>query len=135
MVFPPATVVAMPTGDMVATSREEEDHATESARSCVVPSERLPCTSNNFLNPAGNLKVEGETVMPVTTEGFTAREDVAVRLETVAVMVAFPLLTAVARPQVPTAFEIVATAVFEERFAAETLAGQMTAYLQEIIEG
>jgi hypothetical protein len=112
VVVPCVSAVTRPPGETVATSVADEVHVTVAVTSFVDPSVHVPRASSCPVNPAGTLGEAGERAMDASTAGVTVSAAVPVFLPlgSVAVIVALPAATPVARP----ALEVVAIVVAEE---------------------
>src|SRR5215469_12179869 len=117
-IVPGATPVAIPALEgslpIVATFRFDEVQNVELVTSCVVPFRNPPTAENGVVAPCRTDVVAGLTVSETMPFGATLSWAVEVRVPDVAVMVVVPAVTPVARPWLPTALLMVATAVFEE---------------------
>ena len=106
-----ATPVARPAAVMVATEVVAEAHVTWLVRSSVVLSESVPVAVNCSVWPLGTLGLAGVTAIDWTTGGVTVITVDPVTPSSEALMMDVPVATAVARPCVPDALEIVAVEV------------------------
>jgi len=95
---PTATAVARPLPLTVATDVFDELQVTCVVISSVVPSEYVPMAVNRWLAPAGMLGATGVTPMEDKVAAVTVRVVLTEMVPWVAVMVAAPTVTAVARP-------------------------------------
>ena len=110
---PAATAVARPVLLTVATDVFEKFQVTCVVISRLVPSEYVPVAVNCWVTPSGilgTLGVAGITTIEIKVPEFTVRIVLPETVPKVAVMVAVPPETAVARPLLLT----VATSVFDE---------------------
>jgi hypothetical protein len=108
---PTVTVVARPVLLMVATDGFDEVQVTCAVISSVVPSEYVPMAMNCRLTPTGMLGAAGVTAMEDRVAAVPVRVVFPEILPWVAVMVAAPTVTVVARP----VLLMVATDVLDER--------------------
>lgn len=99
-VEPAAIALAMPSGVIVATELEDELQVTEDDRSCVVPSESVPVTSNFLVVPLAMVGFDGIKVMEVIVAEDTLRLVVPDMLPEVALITVVPAATALALPSV-----------------------------------
>jgi formylmethanofuran dehydrogenase subunit D len=78
----------------------EDDHVTELVRFAVEPSEYTPIAASCWVSPTGTLAAAGVIVTATNTFGSTVITAVPERAaaESVAVIVAAPVATAVTRP-------------------------------------
>lgn len=107
---PTATAVARPLPLIVATDVFDELQVTCTVISSVVPSEYVPMAVNCWLTPTGRLGATGVTAREDKVAAVTVRVVLPEMPPWVAVMVAAPTVTAVARPLLL----IVATEVLDE---------------------
>jgi len=107
---PAATAVARPLLLTVATDGLDELQMTCGVTSWFVPSEYVPEAANCGVNPTGMLRSAGVTEMEDRVAWVTVRAVLPETVPEVAVMVAVPAATAVARPLLIT----VATDVLDE---------------------
>ena len=100
VVAPVATAVTKPVEDTVAVAGVEDDHVTELVRFAVEPSEYTPIAASCWVSPTGTLAAAGVIVTATNTFGSTVITAVPERAaaESVAVIVAAPVATAVTRP-------------------------------------
>ena len=85
-----------------------DDHVTWAVRSSVVVSLNVPIAVNCWVSPRGTVGVVGVTEIDSSTAPLTVKVDKPLTPLSVALIVAVPTATVVARPCDPTAFEIVA---------------------------
>jgi hypothetical protein len=108
--LPTPAPVANPLSAMVAIAVEEEFQLTEAVRSCVLLSLYVPVAVNCCVVPFAIEAVAGVTDKEVKTGGVTVNVAELLMLPEVAVILAVPLATPVARPPLLT----VATETEEE---------------------
>jgi hypothetical protein len=96
---PTPTPVAKPAVEMVATDEVEELQVTELVRFCGLPLLYVPVAVNCSVPPAEIDGFTGVTVIETRPVAETLRDAVPLILPDVAVMVALPLATPVARPE------------------------------------
>ncbi len=110
---PIATPVAKPCDpavfEIVATEGVAEAHVTWLVRFCVELSEYVPLAVNCSVSPLGTLGFTGETAIDCKTAALTVSTVELVTPLSVALIVEVPIITPVAKPCDPDAFEIVAT--------------------------
>jgi hypothetical protein len=99
---------------IVATLAFEEVQNVEAVTSWLVPFKKPAEAENGVVCPCRTEVVAGLTVSETIPPGATLSCAVAVRLPEVAVIVVVPRLTPVARPWLPAALLMVATALFDE---------------------
>src|SRR5688572_12486877 len=113
VVRPTALVLARPSEptafEMVATPSSEDDHVTESVRSCVEASVYVPVAVNCRVVPFALLGLAGVTEIETSVAAVTVSVVESEIAPDVAVIVVVPSELELARPSEPTAFEIVAT--------------------------
>ena len=97
---PVATPVTSPDDDTVAAAVSDDDHDTASVKLAVEPSEYTPTALSCWVSPAGTFASGGDTVTANNTFGNTVITAVPDKsaAESVAVIVAAPVATAVTKP-------------------------------------
>jgi hypothetical protein len=105
---PTPTPVAKPAVEMVATDEVEELQVTELVRFCGLPLLYAPVAVNCSVPPAEIDGFTGVTAIETRPVAETLRDAVPLMLPDVAVMVALPLATPVARPEEFTVATLVA---------------------------
>jgi hypothetical protein len=117
-VDPATTAVASPfelaAFEIVATEVSEELQVADPVRSWVVLSENSPSAENCSVDPAVIDDAGGVTTIEVNIAGVTVKTVDPDLPSNVAVIVAVPVATGVAKPFEPTALLTVATDDFEE---------------------
>lgn len=98
VVAPVATLVASPCALTVATVPAEDDHNTDCVMSCWLESEKVPVAANCFVVPTAMLGFAGVTAMDTRVAAETTSEAVPLTEPDVAVIVAVPPPTPLARP-------------------------------------
>lgn len=99
VVVPVARLVAAPWLLMVAVAGVEEPHRTESVRSCVLASLKVPVAVNCFVVPTAMLEFAGVTAIDTNVAPSTLSEAVPVTEPESALIVVDPVPTEVARPE------------------------------------
>jgi len=98
VVVPPVMAVARPLLFTVATEGWDELQVTCGVISTLVPSEYVPVAANCWMTATGMLGFAGVTVMEDRVAEVTVRVVLPETLPVVAVMVAVPIATVLARP-------------------------------------
>jgi len=99
VLVPVATLVTSPWLLIVAVAAVEEAHRTEAVTSCVLLSLKVPVAVNCLFVPTGMLELAGVTAIETRVALVTVSDTVPVTEPEVALMVAVPVPTAVARPE------------------------------------
>jgi hypothetical protein len=98
VVLPVATLVAVPRLSMVAVAAEEEVQNTDVLISWLLESLKVPVATNCFVVPTAMVEFAGVTAIETSVAAVTVREAVPLTPPEVAVIVAVPVPTPVARP-------------------------------------
>jgi hypothetical protein len=98
LVVPTATVVARPEVFTVATAEESDDQVAVLVKSCVLPSLNVPVAVNCCVPPSASEGLGGFTAIDTNMAGVTVNEVEPTIVPEVALMVAIPLPTLLARP-------------------------------------
>lgn len=99
---------------IVATEPGEELHVADEVRSCVLLSENVPVAVNWLVSPFAMFALAVVTAMDASVAAVTVSDFVPERVPAVALTVAEPAATDVAKPLEPAALLIVATEPGEE---------------------
>ena len=99
VVIPVARLPTEPRLFMVAVAGLEEPQSTDSVRSCVLLSLKVPVAVNGFVVPTAMLEFAGVTAIDTNVALFTLSEAVPVTEPEIALIVADPVPTDVARPE------------------------------------
>jgi hypothetical protein len=114
VVAPVATLLARPPLAIVATFGAEEPQLAELVRFCVLPSEYVPVAVNCCCVPNAIEGAAGVTAIDTNTGAVTVNAVEPTILPEIAVIVAAPVVNALAKPCVPAPLLIVATAFLLE---------------------